>query len=84
MAAAIDASTVPAARIYFHQILAVAKNFSGHLLLQSQRERVVEPAKDWFQMMLQDSGTAQSEFIGPNCGLCADAGAQEFGEKNLR
>jgi len=83
MAAAIDASTVPAAWLYFHQIDIVSKNFSGHLLIQTQPGRVTVPAKDWWQMMLQNSTTAQSEFIGQNCGLCGDAGAQEFGENNL-
>jgi hypothetical protein len=83
MAAAIDASTVPAAWLYFHQIDVVGKNFNGHLTIQTQPERVVEPAKDWFQMMLQNNTTAQAEFVGPSCGLCGDAGAQEFGENNL-
>jgi|HubBroStandDraft_6_1064221.scaffolds.fasta_scaffold139245_2 hypothetical protein len=83
MAAAIDASTMPAAWLYFHQIDMVSKNFSGHLLIQTQPERVVDPAKDWWQMMLQNNTTAQSEFIGQNCGLCGDAGAEEFGENSL-
>jgi hypothetical protein len=83
MAAAINASTVPAAWLYFHQIDVIGKSFSGHLTLQTQPQRVAEPAKDWWQMMLQNNVAAQSEFIGPNCGLCGDAGAQEFGEKNL-
>lgn len=83
MAAAIDASTVPAAWLYFHQIDMVSKNFSGHLLIQTQPERVTEPTKDWWQMVLQNNVTAQSEFIGPSCGLCGDGGAQEFGENNL-
>ena len=83
MAAAVDASTVPAAWLYFHQIDVIGRSFSGHLTLQTQPERVVEPTKDWWQMMLQGDTKAQSEFVGPNCGLCGDAGAQEFGENNL-
>ncbi|MGH7434361.1 MAG: hypothetical protein ACRENE_01660 [Polyangiaceae bacterium] len=83
MAAAVDASTVPAAWLYFHQIDVIGRSFSGHLTLQTQPERVAEPAKDWFQMMLQDSGTAQAEFTGTSCGLCGDGGAQEYGENNL-
>jgi hypothetical protein len=83
MATAINASSVPAAWLYFHQIDVIGRNFSGHLTLQTQPERVVEPTKDWWQMMLQNNTTAQAEFVGPNCGLCGDAGAQQFGEKNL-
>jgi hypothetical protein len=83
MAATINASTVPAAWLYFHQIDVIGKSFSGHLTLQTQPQRVAEPAKDWWQMMLQSNTTAQAEFVGPNCGLCGDAGVQEFGEKNL-
>ena len=83
MAAAIDASTVPAAWLYFHQIDVIGKSFSGHLTIQTQPQRVVEPAKDWWQMMLQNDTAAQAEFVGPSCGLCGDAGAQEFGENNL-
>jgi hypothetical protein len=83
MADAVDASTVPAAWLYFHDIDVVSKNFSGHLTLMTQPQRVTDPAKDWWQMMLQSDTTAQSEFIGTSCGLCGDAGAQEFGEKGL-
>ena len=83
MAAAIDASTVPAAWLYFHQIDVIGKAFSGHLTIQTQPQRVAEPAKDWFQMMLQNNTTAQAEFVGSGCGLCGDGGAQEFGENNL-
>ena len=36
MAAAVDASTVPAAWLYFHQIEVVGRSFSGHLTLQTQ------------------------------------------------
>ncbi len=83
MAAAIDASTVPAAWLYFHHIDVIGRSFSGHLTLQTQPERVTEPTKDWWQMMLQNNTAAQAEFVGPSCGLCGDAGAQEFGENNL-
>jgi hypothetical protein len=83
MAAAINASTVPAAWLYFHQIDVVGKNYNGHLTLLTQPERVTEPTKDWWQMMLQNNVAAQSEFVGASCGLCGDGGAQEFGEKNL-
>ena len=83
MATAIGASTVPAAWLYFHQIDVIGRNFSGHLTLQTQPERVAEPAKDWWQMMLQNNTAAQAEFVGSSCGLCGDAGAQEFGENKL-
>jgi hypothetical protein len=74
---------VPAAWLYFHQIDVIGKNFSGHLTVQTQPQRVAEPAKDWWQMTLQNNTAAQAEFVGPSCGLCGDAGAQEFGENNL-
>src|ERR1019366_8308228 len=83
MAAAVDASTVPAAWLYFHQIDVVGKMFNGHLTLMTQPERVTEMTKDWWQMMLQNNVAARSEFSGPNCGLCGDAGVQEFGENTL-
>ena len=83
MAAAIDASTVPAAWLYFHEIDIVGKDFNGHLTLIDQPDRVTEPTKDWWQMMLQNNVDAQAEFIGPNCGLCGDGGAWQFGENSL-
>jgi hypothetical protein len=82
MASDITAATVPAAGIYFHMVPDTG-NFSGHLTLMLQPQRVVVPTKDWWLMMLESDATSKSEFEGSNCGLCNMASELQFEEQGL-
>jgi hypothetical protein len=82
MASAVDAATVPAAWLYFHMVPTTG-NFSGHLTLMMQPQRVTEATRDWWQMMFQSDASARSEFAGSSCGLCNAAADHEYGAHGL-
>jgi|HubBroStandDraft_6_1064221.scaffolds.fasta_scaffold213011_2 hypothetical protein len=82
MASAINASTVPAAWIFYHMVPDTG-NINGHLTLMLQPERVVPPTVAWWKMVFENDATSAKEFIGASCGLCNMASEFEYGEHGL-
>jgi hypothetical protein len=83
MAEAVEMSTLPAAWLYYHQVLETGGSVTGHLTLMEQPERVVEPTVAWWKYMLNDDQEAKKMFEGDGCGLCNNAEEYEFGAKRL-
>jgi hypothetical protein len=82
MASDIAKATEPAAWLYFHKVPKTG-SVSGHLTLMIQPERVVEPARAWWDYQLKGDTTARDFFVGTSCGLCSDKDDYEFGEHGL-
>jgi len=83
MAEAVEMSTLPAAWLYYHQVLETGGSVTGHLTLMEQPERVVEPTVAWWKYMLNGDAEAKKAFEGDDCGLCNKAEEYEFGAKRL-
>jgi hypothetical protein len=87
MASAVASAPAPGAWIYYYDPIGTGPggsgNLDGHLVLMTEPNRVAPPAADWWQMVFQNSTTATSEFVGSTCGLCDDAGDNQFGEVGL-
>jgi pimeloyl-ACP methyl ester carboxylesterase len=83
MARDINASAQPSAWLYYHKVPKTG-SVSGHLTLMIQPERVVEPARAWWDYMLKGDTKARDYFIGTSCGLCGKKDDYEFGEKGLK
>ena len=87
MASAVDSAPAPGAWIFYYDPIGTGPNgagsFDGHLVLMTEPNRVAPPATDWWQMVFQNNATAESEFLGPTCGLCDDAGDNQYGENGL-
>jgi pimeloyl-ACP methyl ester carboxylesterase len=83
MARDINASAQPSAWLYYHKVPKTG-SVSGHLTLMIQPERVVEPARAWWDYMLKGDTKARDYFIGTNCGLCGKKDEYEFGQKGLK
>jgi hypothetical protein len=83
MARDINASAQPSAWLYYHKVPKTG-SVSGHLTLMIQPERVVEPARAWWDYMLKGDTKARDYFIGTSCGLCGKKDDFEFGEKGLK
>lgn len=84
MAEAVEKSTLPAAWLYYHQVLETGGSVTGHLTLMEQPERVVEPTVAWWKYMLNGDQEAKKVFEGDDCGLCNKAEEYEFGAQRLR
>jgi hypothetical protein len=80
---AVEMSTLPAAWLYYHQVLETGGSVTGHLTLMEQPERVVEPTVAWWKYMLNGDAEAKKAFEGDDCGLCNKAEEYEFGAKRL-
>lgn len=83
MAAAINASTVPAAYLYYHNPAGVG-SIRGHLVLMLSPDRVTGPTVGWFDMTLRKDAASRSWFDGPGCKLCNQAADFEFGQHLLQ
>jgi hypothetical protein len=76
MASAVDGSGAPGAYLFYHQIPQAVNGSStgalapGHLTLMMEPERVMEPARAWFDMTLKGDGNAKQMFLGDSCALC--------------
>lgn len=78
-----DVNAAPqAAYIYYHQV-PVTGNFSGHLTLMFQPERVTEATAGWWKYMLNGDTTARDLFVGLFCGLCNRDVEFEYGQHGL-
>jgi hypothetical protein len=71
-----------AAYIFYHMVPATG-NFSGHLTLMMQPERVVDAAAAWWKYMFKNDPASRALFVGPSCGLCGHAAEYEFGAVGL-
>lgn len=98
---AVSAATRPAAYIYYWQVPAEVNGSTtgflapGHLTLMMESERVIEPTRAWFDMILKGKDSAKQMFIGDGCTLCDgtaygsmwDTGASpptlEYGKNNM-
>lgn len=78
MATPVNASSMPAAYIWYHQIPESVDgsathgilNFSGHLTLMMESDRVIDPTVAWWDMMLKEKDEAKAMFVGDSCTLC--------------
>lgn len=80
---ATEAATQPGAWIYYHQILATGGQYTGHLVLMEQPERVVDMAVAWWSWQLKGDAEAKKMFVGTDCGLCDRKAEFEYGTNNL-
>jgi hypothetical protein len=71
-----------AAALWYHNIPDTG-NFSGHLTLMTQPERVVEPTVAWFDFMLKADASSREFFVGADCGLCNRDDDFEFAQSGL-
>jgi Chlorophyllase enzyme len=83
MASDIKASPQPSAWLYYHKV-PLTGSVSGHLTLMIQPERVVEPARAWWDYMLKGDTKARDFFVGTGCGLCNSKADYEYGENGLK
>ena len=82
MAMDINASTVPAEYLYFHNPAGMGP-IKGHLLLMLSPDRVTGPALAFWQMMLRNDADSRAWFQGPSCKLCNQAMDFEYGSHSL-
>jgi Chlorophyllase enzyme len=80
--AAVQASKVPAAYLWLHQVPGSGR-FDGHLIAVSLPERVAGPAAAWFAMTLRQQPEGRAWFVGESCELCTRAGESDFGQHGL-
>jgi hypothetical protein len=75
-------SAPKSAYLWYHQVPQTG-NFSGHLTLMLEPERVVEAAMHWWRYMLQGNAESREFFVGPNCTLCNRDAEFEYGATGL-
>ncbi len=80
----VNASTQPAAWLYYHKVLETGGLFTGHLTLMMQPERVSEATIAWWKYILNGDAEAKKMFAGSDCGLCGKAADFEFGQENIQ
>lgn len=80
----VNASTGPAAWVYFHEVLQTGGSATGHLVLMMQPERVTEMTIAWWKYILNGDAEAKKTFAGADCRLCNKASALEYGQKNIQ
>lgn len=73
----------PKAAFLFYHRIPQSGSFDGHLTLMTQPERVVEPATQWWKLILNNDPAAREWFVGTNCELCNQASDFEFGQRGL-
>jgi hypothetical protein len=84
MASAINAASVPAAYLYYHNPAGMtADNLRGHLVLMLSPERVTAPTVAWWQMMFRNDTASHDMFVGSSCGLCTHASDYAYGANSL-
>jgi predicted dienelactone hydrolase len=79
MDAAVQGSSLPAAFLYYKQVLETGGNVTGHLTLMEQPERVWEPTVAWWKYQLNGDEEAKKMFVGADCGLCNKPDELAFG-----
>lgn len=74
-----------AAYVFFHMIPANGQllDYSGHLTVVAQTNRVIGPINAWWKYILNNDATARSWFVGSSCMLCNRASEFDFGQKGL-
>lgn len=82
MAMAIDASSEPAAYLYFHDAAGIGP-LRGHLVVFTQPQRVAPATLAWWQMRLRKDATSRADFVGSSCGLCSMSTGFDYGEQGL-
>lgn len=84
ISAKVNASTEPAAWLYFHKVLETGGTSTGHLTLMMQPERVAPATIAWWKYILNGDAEAKKMFAGTDCGLCNKKDDYEFGSKNIQ
>jgi hypothetical protein len=79
LSSGVNAADQPGAWLFYHKVLVTGGNFTGHLTLMMQPERVIEPALAWWKYMLKGDQEAKKMFVGSDCGLCNKKDDYEFG-----
>lgn len=83
-AAAVNGATQPGAWLFYHQVLETGGNFTGHLTLMQQPERVADATIAWWDAMLKADAQAKKMFVGADCGLCDAKAEYEYGQHALK
>lgn len=83
MATAVNAAPKAAYLYYYNPAGNTADNLRGHLVLMLTPERVIEQAKGFWQMMLDNDATARNLFVGTSCAFCNHSTDYEYGQNGL-
>jgi hypothetical protein len=84
MTSAINAASVPAAFLYYHNpIGAPNDSLKGHLVLMLTPERLTGQTVAWWQMWFRGDAASKADFVGSTCGFCGQgttaANAYDYG-----
>jgi hypothetical protein len=88
MASAINAATVPAAYMYYHNPAGMG-GLKGHLVLMLTPERVTKPTVAWWEMLFRGDAASKAFFTpSGTCSLCTMAastgvGSVDYGANTL-
>jgi hypothetical protein len=80
----VNAATQPGAWVFMHKVLETGGNFTGHLTLMQQPERVTDFTVAWWKYILSGDSAAKQTFVGTDCTLCKDKTELEYGQHNLK
>lgn len=80
---ATEAATQPGAWVFFHKVLETGGNFTGHLVLMEQPERVWEMTVAWWDWQLKGKDEGKAYFVGDDCKLCNRDADFEYGHNTL-
>jgi hypothetical protein len=83
MASAVNAAAQPGGWMFLHKVLVTGGNFTGHLTLMMQPERVVDVTVAWWRYQLNGDAEAKKMFVGSDCGFCNKKDEYEYGQKSL-
>jgi hypothetical protein len=71
MTSAINAATVPAAYLYYHDPVGSSSDLlKGHLVLMLTPQRVTSQTVAWWQMWFRADAASKADFVGTSCGFC--------------
>jgi hypothetical protein len=84
MMSGVNGASQPGAWLYYHKVLETGGNFTGHLTLMEQPERVTDMTIAWWKYQLNGDAEAKKMFVGADCGLCNKKDEYEYGVHNLQ
>jgi len=84
----IDAATLPAAYLYYHDPVGAASDLiKGHLVLMVTPERVGPQTVAWWDMWFRADAASKADFVGASCGFCGQGSSAtnsyEYGANSL-
>ena len=67
----IDAATLPAAYLYYHDPVGSSSDIiKGHLVLMLTPERLAPQTVAWWEMWFRGDAASKADFVGASCGFC--------------